>query len=203
VEVRNQVLELNRQEVGIKKIAKALRISKNTVRKILRDAADDKSKPKDAPSWAKSVSWESVHESVGRRLCQETVSALFLPMNFMFEEVLAARASGKYLSYVKKLTQSKVLIFDDFGLRNYTHEEATVLVDILEERHRKGSVIVTSQVDPKGWMKLFEDPVIGEAIVDRLINPSQKIQLLGGTYRERLQSALPSGKKVEEGKLLN
>ena len=141
--------------------------------------------------------------SLGRRLCQETVSAIFLPMNFMFEEVLAARASGKYLSYVKKLTQSKVLIFDDFGLRNYTHEEATVLVDILEERHRKGSVIVTSQVDPKGWMKLFEDPVIGEAIVDRLINPSQKIQLLGGTYREKLQSALPSGKKVEEGKVLN
>lgn len=51
------------------------------------------------------------------------------------------------------------------------------LVDILEDRHRKGSVIVTSQVEPKGWLKLFEDPVIAEAIVDRLLNPSQKIHL--------------------------
>lgn len=141
--------------------------------------------------------------SVGRRLCLENVSAIFLPMNFMFEEVLAARASGKYLNYVKKITQAKALIFDDFGLRNYTHEEATVLVDILEERHRKGSVIVTSQVDPNGWLKLFEDPVIGEAIVDRLINPSQKVQLQGDTYRAKLQSPLPAGKKVEEGKMLN
>lgn len=93
--------------------------------------------------------------AIGRKLCQENISAVFLPMNFMFEEVLAARTSGKYLNYVRKLTQSKVLVFDDFGLRNYTHEEATVLVDILEDRHRKGSVIVTSQVEPKGWLKLL------------------------------------------------
>lgn len=140
--------------------------------------------------------------AIGRKLCQENISAVFLPMNFMFEEVLAARASGKYLNYVRKLSQSKVLVFDDFGLRNYTHEEANVLVDILEDRHRKGSVIVTSQVDPKGWMKLFEDPVIAEAIVDRLLNPSQKIQLQGPTYREKLQSKLPAGKSVEKESLL-
>jgi len=141
--------------------------------------------------------------SLGRRLCQENISAVFIPMNFLFEEVMAARASGKYLNYVKKLTQTKTLIFDDFGLRNYTHEEATVLVDILEERHRKGSVIVTSQVDPKGWTKLFEDPVIAEAITDRMINPSQKIKMEGETYRGKLQSALPSGKKLAETKMLN
>ena len=66
---------------------------------------------------------------------------------------MAAKAAGKYLGFVKKLTQSQVIILDDFGLRNYTHDEANVLVDILEDRHRKGSVIVTSQVDPKGWLK--------------------------------------------------
>ncbi|MFN7825165.1 MAG: helix-turn-helix domain-containing protein [Pseudobdellovibrionaceae bacterium] len=66
VEVRNQVLELNRQEVGIKKISKALGISKNTVRKILRDSGDEKFNTKEVPSWAKSVNWTSVHESVGR-----------------------------------------------------------------------------------------------------------------------------------------
>jgi len=59
-------------------------------------------------------------------------------------------------------------------------------MDILEERYRKLSVIVTSQVDPRGWLKLFEDPVIAEAIVDRLVNPSQKIILKGGSYREKI-----------------
>jgi DNA replication protein DnaC len=124
--------------------------------------------------------------AVGRRLCSEGFSTAFLPMNFLFEEILAARSSGKYLGYLKKLCQTKVLVFDDFGLRSYSHEEASSLVDILEERARKGPVIVTSQVDPKGWGRLFEDPIISEAIVDRLTKPSQKITLKGGSYRDRL-----------------
>jgi DNA replication protein DnaC len=124
--------------------------------------------------------------ALGRRLCQQGNSVAFLPINFFFEEVLAARASGKYLGYLKRLRQTQVLVFDDFGLRNYTHEEANTLVDLLEDRARKGPVIITSQVDPKGWEKLFEDPVIAEAVVDRLKNPSQKITLAGGSYREKL-----------------
>lgn len=135
--------------------------------------------------------------AIGQRLCAEGVSVMFLPVNFLFEEVIAAKAAGKYLAYVKRLTQTKVLILDDFGLRNYTHEEANVLVDLLEDRHRKGSVVITSQVDPRGWQKLFEDPVIAEAIVSRLEHPSQKLNLRGGDYRARLQTGLPGGKRLE------
>lgn len=141
--------------------------------------------------------------AVGQRLCAEGVSVTFSSVNFLFEEVQAAKAAGKYLAYVKRLTQTKVILLDDFGLRNYTHEEANVLVDLLEDRHRRGSVIVTSQVDPRGWQKLFEDPVIAEAIVSRLEHPSQRLNLRGGDYREKLQSPLPAGKKVEGEKLLN
>lgn len=136
--------------------------------------------------------------SIGRKLCRDNLSVFFLPVNFLFEEVLAARTAGKYLPYIRRLTSAKVLVFDDFGLRNYTHEEANVLVDILEDRHQKGPVIVTSQVDPRGWMKLFEDPVIAEAITDRLLNPSQRIILKGGSYREKLQKPLIEGKKLEK-----
>lgn len=134
--------------------------------------------------------------ALGRKLCRDNLSVFFLPVNFLFEEVLAARTSGNYLPYIRRLTTAKVLIFDDFGLRNYTHEEANVLVDILEDRHQKGPVIVTSQVDPLGWTKLFEDPVIAEAITDRLLNPSQRILLKGGSYREKLQKPSIEGKKL-------
>jgi DNA replication protein DnaC len=127
--------------------------------------------------------------AVGKRLCQEGLSVAFLPMSLLFEEVLANRSSGTLLGYLRRLSQTKVLIFDDWGLRNYTHEEATVLVEILEARTKKGPVIVTSQVNPNAWIKLFEDPAIAEAVTDRLRNPSQKVTLKGGSYRERLQPA--------------
>ena len=130
--------------------------------------------------------------ALGKRLCQEGPPTQFLAVNFLFEEIQAARAAGRYLHYIRSLIKAKVLILDDLGLRNYTHEEATSLIDILEERYHeeryhKAPLIVTSQVEPQGWLKLFEDPVIGEAIVDRLIHPAQKITLKGEkSYREKL-----------------
>lgn len=118
--------------------------------------------------------------ALGRRLCRDGYKTLFLSINFLFEEIDAARASGKYLSYLKTLIKADALILDDFGSRSYTHAEATSLLDLLEERYHQGVVIITSQVNPEGWKKLFEDPVIAEAIVDRLVHPSQKIVLNGG-----------------------
>lgn len=124
--------------------------------------------------------------ALGRRLCAEGIQTTFLPVNLLFEEIAAAKAAGKYLQLLRQLNKSKVLVLDDFGLRSYTHEEATTLVDLLEDRYQRGVVIVTSQVDPRGWLKLFEDAVVGEAIVDRLLHPSQRVVLKGGSYRERL-----------------
>lgn len=139
---------------------------------------------------------------LGRRACYEGQSVAFLPVNMMFEEVLAARAAGKLLSYLQRLSQTQVLIFDDFGLRGYSHEEANVLIEILEGRAKKGPIIVTSQVDPKGWHKLFEDPIIAEAVVDRMVNPSQRLQLRGGSYRERLKPPT-AGNSLAETNALN
>ena len=132
--------------------------------------------------------------AIGKRICQEGHKTLFLPVNFLFEEIAAARAAGRYLSYVKNLIKTEAIILDDFGLRNYTHDEATSLMDILEERYQKGVVLLTSQINPEGWLKLFEDPVIAEAIVDRIVHPSQKLILKGGvSYREKLN---PKSKKT-------
>ncbi len=72
----------------------------------------------------------------------------------------------------------------------------------MERLQRRGSVIVTSQADPRGWPKLFEDPLIAEAIVSRLEHPSQKLILKGGDYREKLQTTLPKGKTLAEENLL-
>ena len=124
---------------------------------------------------------------IGRRACQESSRVLFSSVNFFLEEAIATKASGKYLTWVKTISKKVILIFDDFALRQYNHEEANIILDILEERQRKSITIVTSQVHPDGWIKLFEDPVIAEAVVDRLRNPSQIITLKGGSYREKLK----------------
>ena len=127
--------------------------------------------------------------ALGKKLCSENISVIFFSVNLLFEECQAERAAGRYLNLVKRIKQTAVLILDDFGLRNYSHEEANVLVDLLEERYQKGSVILTSQVDPKGWKKLFEDPVIADAITDRLTKPAKIVVFKGKdiSYRDKLK----------------
>jgi DNA replication protein DnaC len=55
--------------------------------------------------------------ALGKRLCQEGHATQFLPVNFLFEEIQAAKAAGRYLNYVRSLIKAKVLILDDLGLR--------------------------------------------------------------------------------------
>jgi DNA replication protein DnaC len=86
-------------------------------------------------------------------------------------------------SYLSKLSKISLLILDDFGLRKYSHKEATIFYEILEDRCRKGSVIITSQVKPQAWASLFEDKVIAEAIPDRLVASSQTIDVKGESFR--------------------
>ena len=62
-----------------------------------------------------------------------------------------AENQGSYLTYMNKLRKRvELLIIDDFGLRNYSHQEANILYEILEDRYKHGSLIMTSQVPPPG-----------------------------------------------------
>lgn len=72
--------------------------------------------------------------ALGKRLYQKGHPTQFLPVNFLFEKIQAAKAAGRCLNHIRSLVKAKVLILDDLGLRNYTHEEATSPKDILEER---------------------------------------------------------------------
>lgn len=125
--------------------------------------------------------------ALGYRLCEQGVSTYFYSTNLLLEEVASQKAAGKYLIFIKSLAKIGTLILDDFGLRSYDHDEAMALMDILEERYRKGSIIITSQVKPEGWISLFEDKVTAEAVVDRLRNPAASLHIKGGSYRQKHQ----------------
>lgn len=135
--------------------------------------------------------------ALGNRLCQQGISVRFFSVNLLFEELLAQKNSGSYLKFLKLLRKTDVIVLDDFGLRNLSHDEAVQLLDILEDRATSGSMIITSQVDPRGWDALIEDEVIREAVLDRLTKPAEQIHLTGSSYRDKL------GKEVANEGLKN
>ena len=134
-------------------------------------------------------------QGVGHAACAVGVEVFFISLNRLFKELEMADRQGTYLSYMKRLRERvKLLIIDDMGLRSYSHREATILYEILEERYQKGSIIVTSQVSPLGWKSLFEDPVIAEAICDRLTACAHMVEIKGDSFRSRHKVGGQEGK---------
>lgn len=123
-------------------------------------------------------------QAIGHTSCLSGNETRFIPVNYLFEQYKAAEKAGQVLLFLKKLSHSEILILDDFGLRKYTHEEATLLYQIIEDRYQKGSTIITSQIKPQGWKDLFDDEVMAEAIIDRLSSNAHLIELKSGSYRK-------------------
>lgn len=125
-------------------------------------------------------------QAIGHAACSAGVETYFISANRLFKEIEMAESQGSYLTYMAKLSNRvRLLIIDDLGLRNYSHKEANILYEILEDRYRKGPVIVTSQVKPLGWKGLFEDEVIAEAILDRLTACSHTVDVKGDSFRSK------------------
>lgn len=134
-------------------------------------------------------------QAIGYEACTVGIEVFYISTNRLFKEIEIADAQGTYLSYLNRLkNRVKILILDDFGLRNYSHKEANVLYEILEDRYQNAPVIITSQVDPRGWNDLIEDKVIAEAILDRLTACAHIIEIKGSSYRARHKSKTILGK---------
>ena len=122
-------------------------------------------------------------QAVGHTACLAGVESYFISTNKFFREIEAAEMSGGYLTYLKRIRRSTLLIIDDFGLRNYSHKEANYLLDVFEDRYQKCPIIITSQIKPQGWKTLFEDEVIAEAILDRLTACAHIVEVKGESFR--------------------
>lgn len=124
-------------------------------------------------------------QAIGHAACVAGKESKFVPVNYLFEQYRAAERAGHVLSFLKRFSSYDLLILDDIGLRKFTHEEATLLYQIIEDRYQKGSTIITTQIKPPGLKDLFDDPVIAEAIVDRLVSNSHVIEIKDNNYRKK------------------
>ncbi|WP_349257405.1 ATP-binding protein [Flavobacterium sp.] len=59
------------------------------------------------------------------------------------------------------------------------------LLEIIEDRHNNGSIIVTSQIPVQGWCDIIGEKTITDAILDRLIRQAHRIELHGESMKKK------------------
>ena len=136
-----------------------------------------------------------IAQATGLHACACGKSVLYMTVTTWLENLALARSSGAYLRYRDKLARPDVLILDDMGMRKLSSVEAQDLCEILEERSLGKSTVFTTQLPLDHWPEVIADPVIADAIRDRLQHAALTIHITGESYRGVKARKLASKKK--------
>ena len=99
-----------------------------------------------------------------------------------------AKADGAHLKELSAIEKKDVLILDDFGVQPLDAQSRALLLDIIEDRHSKRTTIITSQIPVKKWHDIIGEKTLADAILDRIVHKSIRIELYGDSLRKTKQS---------------
>jgi DNA replication protein DnaC len=123
--------------------------------------------------------------ALGHKACREGFSVLYRHAPRLFAELATARGEGRLPRMLAMLERIRLLIIDDWGPEPLNAEQRRDLLEIVEDRYEKGSLLVTSQIPVSRWHELIADPTIGDAILDRVVHRAHRIELKGPSLRKR------------------
>ena len=134
--------------------------------------------------------------ALGHAACRRGHSVLALRADQMLKTLKHARLDNTHEQELRKLIAVDLLILDDVCLDAMDSTESRDLYEILTERHRSGSMVLTSNRGPDEWLATFADPVRAQSAVDRFTSNSYDLVIEGESYRRRLKPGLKAGQRA-------
>lgn len=123
--------------------------------------------------------------ALGHQACLQGYKTAYLNMNRLIEKVTLSKLDGSYIKLLNHLERQTLIILDDFGLQPLTQEIRLTLLQLLEDRYGKKSIIITSQFPVPKWYEYINDPTLADAILDRLTANANRIELKGESLRRK------------------
>ena len=131
-----------------------------------------------------------VAHALGHIACRRGATVLAERTDQLLKTLKHARLDNSYDAELRKVIAVDLLILDDFALDGLDATESRDLYEILIERYRVGSIIVTSNRGPDEWLATFADPVRAQSAIDRFTSNAYDLVIEGESYRPRLKPRL-------------
>jgi len=128
-------------------------------------------------------------QALAHRACVTGFTALQYRVPRLFRDLAVARGDGRYVRVMNTIAKAHVLILDDWGLAPLQDSDRLDLLEILEERQGRGSLIVTSQLPVAKWHDAVGHPTLADAILDRIVHDAYRIELDGESMRKTKASS--------------
>lgn len=126
-----------------------------------------------------------VASAIGHQACTLGYKVLYANATRLFAQLKMAKADGSAIRELMKIERQDLFILDDFGMQPFDSQSRASLMEIIEDRHGKRSTIITSQLPVKQWHEVIGEKTVADAIMDRIVHQSQRIELKGESLRRK------------------
>lgn len=123
--------------------------------------------------------------ALGNQACVMGYKTLYLNLNRFTEKIMIAKLDGSFVKLLNQLDKVSLLILDDFGLAPMDQNTRLALLQILEDRYNKKSVVIASQLPINKWHEYIAEPTLADAIMDRLMANAHRFDLKGESLRKK------------------
>lgn len=123
--------------------------------------------------------------ALGNKACQEGYKVFYANTAKLMSSLKIAKVKGTILNEFKRIERMDLLILDDFAMQAFDSQSRGIMMDIIEDRHQKKSTMITSQVPVKDWYDAIGEKTVADAILDRLVHDSLRVELIGESIRKR------------------
>jgi DNA replication protein DnaC len=125
-----------------------------------------------------------IAQALGHQGCLYGYKTGYYPCSKLFKHLKLCRVDGSYLKELTRIQKQDLFILDDLGLEPFDAPSRLSFLEILEDRIGRRSSIVVSQIPIHQWHQIIGDPTIADAICDRIIHSSYRIELKGESLRK-------------------
>lgn len=133
---------------------------------------------------ASGVGKSYLAQALGNNACLNGQRVLYSNTARLFTRFKLSKTDGTYIKELKKLQKVNLLILDDFGLQAFDNQSREILMDIIDDRYNHTSTIISSQIPVSVWYDIIGEGTIADAVLDRIVNSSHRIDLKGESLRK-------------------
>jgi DNA replication protein DnaC len=126
-----------------------------------------------------------IASALGHQACIKGYKVIYYNTQKLFPLLKMSKADGSYMKIISKIERQDLLILDDFGMQPFDNLTRMMLLEIIEDRHDRKSTIISSQLPPNKWYDVIGESTVADAILDRLLSSSHKIELKGESMRKK------------------
>jgi DNA replication protein DnaC len=124
--------------------------------------------------------------ALGHQACVLGFNVAYFNTQKLMLKTKMARVEGSIFKFMDKLAKIDLLILDDFGLTHLEKQQQVDFMELIEDRHGKTSTIIASQLPVASWYDVIGEETIADAILDRLVHTSYRVELKGESLRKKL-----------------